>query len=459
MLGPHACAGLGIIILATVGASSIQAAASMSIISERSRYKGWNSHKLANEFVGIEVVPEIGGRVIQYRLGNRELFWVNPQLAGKIPPASGLGPRGEWLNYGGDKLWPAPQGWVNEDQWPGPPDAILDGSPHVLEIPEARPGEVAVRLTSKPDPRTGVQFSRTVRLQAGITRVVIDATMKNISHKPRRWGIWTVTQIDGARADGRGFNPEINAYCPINPKSRYVEGYQVLFGATNNPTFQTLGDRCLFQLKYQYQVGKVALDSHAGWSATVDGSDGAVFVQRFRWEPKKEYPDGASVEFWSSGLGKIHAYGQEMEMSKDPRETPYLIECELLSPFASLQPGEQYEWRYEWCASNLGGNYPVVDCNDEAVIAEPLRARIIENQVRVTTQLGVLREGWLRVCFLDKRQHLMPGKTRKKVTPFEGVGLDAKETLPPNAEEVALLLENDRGEVIAELARRKILRR
>jgi hypothetical protein len=72
-------------------------------------------------------------------------------------------PKGEWLNYGGDKLWPAPQGWDGEDQWPGPPDPVLDGGPYELAVIEARGSQVAVRLTSREDPRSGIQSLRVGR--------------------------------------------------------------------------------------------------------------------------------------------------------------------------------------------------------------------------------------------------------------------------------------------------------
>jgi hypothetical protein len=41
-------------------------------------------------------------------LAIRDFFWVNWQLAGKQPPESGLASDGGWLNYGVEKLWPAP---------------------------------------------------------------------------------------------------------------------------------------------------------------------------------------------------------------------------------------------------------------------------------------------------------------------------------------------------------------
>ncbi len=96
-------------------------------------YKGWNSMCLSNGIAELNIVPQIGGRVIQYKLDDKEFFWVNPDLAGKLPTETGLTADGGWFNYGGDKLWPAPQGWDNDQKWPGPPDAVLDGQPYALE--------------------------------------------------------------------------------------------------------------------------------------------------------------------------------------------------------------------------------------------------------------------------------------------------------------------------------------
>jgi hypothetical protein len=63
---------------------------------ESSTYKGWKAHVLENALVRLHVVPEIGGRVIQYALGDQEFFWVNPALAGKTSPTTGLAPNGGW---------------------------------------------------------------------------------------------------------------------------------------------------------------------------------------------------------------------------------------------------------------------------------------------------------------------------------------------------------------------------
>ena len=92
-----------------------------------SRPKGWRTLNLDNGLIKVQVAPDIGGRIIQYSLGDFKFFWVNDHLIDATPPESGLGPDGSWLNYGGEKLWPAPQGsWEGQPSrtssslwWPG----------------------------------------------------------------------------------------------------------------------------------------------------------------------------------------------------------------------------------------------------------------------------------------------------------------------------------------------------
>jgi hypothetical protein len=361
-------------------------------------YRGWKSIHLDNGLVSLEIVPEIGGRLTQFRLGAKEFLWVNPQLAGKLPPESGLDPDGGWLNYGGDKLWPAPQGWDNAQQWPGPPDAVLDGQPHRAE---ALDGGTAVRLTSRDDPRSGIRFSRVVRLLADRSGVEFQATMTNIDTKPRRWGIWSHTQLDAARRAGDGPNRLLRAWCPLHPQSHFPQAYSVIFGAADNTSFRPHAEGRLMEVRYQYEVGKIGLDSPAGWVATVDGETGAAFVQRFVFEPDKEYPDSSSVEFWHNGVGRIHAYGKDLPQPDDPQQNPYVFESEMLSPFARLEPGQSYTWQYRWFATNLGGDQPAVDCTELALVSEPLSAQRDGVQFRLRGRFGVFERGRVEVVALD----------------------------------------------------------
>jgi len=420
-------------------------------VLSKSEFAGWKSWRLGNGLIELQIVPEIGGRVIQFRLGDKAFFWVSPQLAGRLPPPGGLGPDGSWLNYGGDKLWPAPQGWDNDQQWPGPPDAVLDGSPYVIETD---PANASVRLTSGDDPRSGIRFSRVIRIFPGSTHVSIDAMMRNIDTKPRHWGIWAHTQLDGGRADGAGHNADMNAWCPINPKSAFPKGYRVIFGAEDNPSFQPDLERGLMRVQYQYQVGKIGLDSRAGWVATVDGASGAVFVQRFTFAADKEYPDGSSVEFWLNGVGKIHAYHKDIEMKNDPRENPFVFESEVLSPFAPLQPGGSYTWHYDWYATQIGGNYPVLNCTDAGVTAEPLVAKVGPRKLSLRARFGVFSPGTVRaVLWHVSGTRLKTIDLVRNVSPCRPVIVQAAVDSPADVSLVSLELVDTQDNCLGELAR------
>ena len=57
----------------------------------KSDISGWKSIQMENDLISLQVVPAIGGRVLQYKLGDYEFFYVNKNLYEKSPPLSGLG--------------------------------------------------------------------------------------------------------------------------------------------------------------------------------------------------------------------------------------------------------------------------------------------------------------------------------------------------------------------------------
>ena len=413
--------------------------------------EGWNAYVVENELVRLHVVPEIGGRVIQYSLGEKEFFWINPLLAGKSSPTTGLASDGSWLNYGGDKIWPAPQGWDSDQQWPGPPDAVLDGQPYRAERDL---DSLALRLTSRDDPRSGIRFSRRIRLHPHSTRVTVEATMTNVDTRPRRWGIWAHTQLDAGVPGSDDYNRLMRAWCPINPRSRFEGGFRTIFGEKDNPSFEADAKRGLMKVSYHYQVGKIGLDSHAGWVATVDGRQGDVFVQRFTFDPTKEYPDGSSVEFWHNGVGRIFAYNEWMEMPNNHHENPYVFESEVLSPFAQLQPGESYSYQYEWFACRIGGDFPVVDCSFAGLVSQPLSFQRGRDRTRLRGRFGVFHLGRLTLEAYDGQEgRLTADIFNPMATPLTPVVFDVDIELPTKARSVALVLLDTEGRRIGEVAR------
>lgn len=420
-------------------------------------YKGWQTLRLCNGIIEVRIAPDLGGRVIQCSLGSHDYLWVNPDLAGKVPPPSGLGVNGEWLNYGGDKLWPAPQGWDGPDQWPGPPDAILDGGPYEATVPEGRGREASVELVSGKDPYTGIQFSRTITVPDGSSRVLFHTIMTNVDTKPRRWGIWSVTQLDASSRSGEGYNPDYRGYIPVNPQSRLPNGYVVLFGDKNNPQFTLDPNHNLLHIHYERKVGKVGLDSHAGWVANVDGTSGYVFVQAFHFQPGREYPDGSSVEYWTNGLGKIFAWRKEIEMSPSPSETPFFIETELLSPLESLQPGQSASFDYEWRLTRIGGSFPILECTAAGCTAEAFACKRTGNgTLALSGRFGVFYSGVARVRMLDADNNQLSGTGPVKVSPGLPLVMQTdfpNVSAPASARMIELIIYDGQGRAIDRLAR------
>src|SRR3990172_8224182 len=132
-------------------------------------FRGWRAAYLKNDLATLVAVPDIGGRIMAYDLGPYPYLYVDRDLAGKLfsPDENrGDGSLAAWKNYGGDKTWPAPQGWGTDDQWHGPPDAILDTGRYQLELLKSDGASATVRMTSPETSPTGVQITRQATLRA-----------------------------------------------------------------------------------------------------------------------------------------------------------------------------------------------------------------------------------------------------------------------------------------------------
>ncbi len=441
------------------GTNDEQLAAHAGAFIERGSYRGWTTWRMGNGLLDVHVVPELGGRVMQVILAGAEFFWVNPELAGRLPPPGGLGPEGAWLNYGGDKLWPAPQGWDHEDQWPGPPDAVLDGLPYACTVLNDRGPSVTLRLTSDADPRTGVRLERDLTVYENCTRVRIRTRMRNIDTRLRRWALAAVTQLNAQAPDGPGPNPALNVTCPLNPSSRYPAGYRGLAGEPETAGFVSDLQDGHLRLQYRHRLGKVGLDTTGGWVASQDGRRGTAFVQWFRYEQGRAYPDGVTVALGSSGGGVLEAWGERTVLSADPAQTPCLVSAQVMSPFARLRPGETAEWDYAWGVTRTGPGGSVRRCGVAGVTVEPLTAVVRDGRLMVVGRFGVVYRGTLAVV-LQPLAPGEPGTTRftLDVAPDKPVLVNILEPDDPTAGAVALILSDAAGRLIGELARCTIAR-
>ncbi len=414
----------------------------------RGTFRGWNACTLDNGIVRLVAVPDIGGRVMAYDLGPYPFFFVDPTLTGQLfspEEHQGDGSLAAWKNYGGDKSWPSPQGWDSDDQWHGPPDPVLDSGRYTLDDLRADGNMAVVQMTSPPDPRTGVQITRRLALHQGSSRVQLDITFKNIKDRPIRWSIWDVAQLRAERRQPDGsltHEPGCIVTTPVNPGSVFPRGFNVMFGADDNPQWQVDPQTGLFAAPYLWQIGKVGLDSIAGWIAFSNTAQGYNFAERLSYVPGAPYPDGgASVEVWTVGAGQVGNLDYA-------GSGIYLMETEVLSPFFTIEPGTSASFGIEWGTCRAGGM--ALDVTEAGIVVEPLIAHPSGDYIQLTGQFGSFDAGELRLLWLDGSGQMLEAQTRGRVDPFGVVRIDRVLPRLPQAQMVELrVLAQDHERLLA----------
>src|SRR5262249_4130665 len=144
-------------------------------------------------------------------------------------------------------------------------------------------------------------------------------------------------------------------------------------------------------------VGKVASDSNAGWYAVVNGQKNICLVETFKYFPDQEYPDNASVESWNDGPGTISRGSFDQTLPDDPKKTPYFLESEVLSPSATLDPGEEYGFTVHWSSTRTPN--PIRDAVWAGAISEPLSVSFEGGRAAMKGVFGVFVSGTAEAVF------------------------------------------------------------
>ncbi len=269
----------------------------------RVSWHGWpDCYLLSNGLVEAIVVPAIG-RVMQFRLaGDADgALWQNRALDGQLhSPASD-----EWMNFGGDKCWPAPQSaWPEHQGRDWPPPVAFDSRPV-----EAVAVERGVVLTSPVDPGYGIQVIRRVELDPAQPVMRILTGYRKLSGAPVTVGIWTITQMR---------EPE-RIFMLLPEHSSFPQGYVRLMDG--EPAELKIEGRLLSFARRPRACAKIgAGGSSMAWVGPssivrIDAEDGPG-----------EYPDGGCLT--------------EVYTNPDPLQ---YVELETLGPLAAMSPGGQIE--------------------------------------------------------------------------------------------------------------------
>jgi hypothetical protein len=282
---------------------------------ERVEYHGWHgAYRMSNGSVELVVVPQIG-RIMRYGVvGGPNMLWENPDVRGTV--SDPIKPTADWINYGGDKLWNAPQ-----EKWDWPPDPALDRGTYTVT---PRPGG-RLLLTGQASAKSGLQFQREITLAAQGTGVTIRNTLANVGAKPANWAIWEVAQIDDPT----------EVRLPRSRSGRFAPGYHLFKTYSLLPGMVTVSGDAVSLRRNAKQAAKIGSDAPAGWIA------GVVAGQEFRItaarEPGKAYAD--------------EGCNQEIFVSADP--TKY-AEMEMLGALHELRPGGSTAFVTHWSLSRTG---------------------------------------------------------------------------------------------------------
>jgi hypothetical protein len=418
-------------------------------------YKGWHAQQLSNRWVQLIVVPQNGGRLMQVSFAGHPYLFVNPQWAGKyLPPTSG-----EWYNYGGDKLWLLPEGNNDEQHWVGDSDVLDDGPFSFRKLSEGQSCEI--ELTGPADAQTGIQFVRTIRLDADTPRIQFHASMKNVSGHTLEWSMQSVSQYNTGKPSSAApssskpgsapaslgnsaqFNHDFWTFTPANQSSSYLNRYHVRFGPAENPAVSVRDDG-LFAVHYVHLAAELWLDSTAGWLAVVDGGSRYAMVERFQYEESKPYPGKASVIFWTNGPELRLSRDGVPSVSADADASPYYLEAELNSPMCRLRPGESCDFETEWFPTRAGTEFHGV--TDAGILIRPLRATSLDNgKIRLSGAFGVFFSGHLVARFYDEHGRNLGTLPIADVNPTEPVSIETEVVPPGKPARLSLHLEDEHG--------------
>ncbi len=293
----------------------------------RIHWGGWNdAWKLSNGIVDAVVVPEIG-RIMTFQYAGRpqtNAVYQNPQWAGKTEADTDPA---QWANFGGDKLWPAPQlDWPLHAPRAWPPDPAFDGDPQI-----ARRVPNGLELVAAPSTSFAARAVRLITMKPGEARLYVTQTLtKDADAAGARdafpVGLWTITQ---ARADGA-------VLLPLPPLGDYVQGLPL--GTTRNtplPPGWSLQDRVLVGHPDPFKSHKVGLIPGGGWIALLYGGR-TLFSKHHPIVPGALYPDGGC--------------GVEVYLNTPPAA---YIELETLGPLVSLTHGQAMSDTLFWQLDTL----------------------------------------------------------------------------------------------------------
>jgi len=266
---------------------------------EKTAFRGWpNCYRVSNGTVEFIATTDVGPRIISFGfVGGANLFFVREDFAGRTGGA-------EWKNYGGHRIWHAPEDKARTyEPDNGPIDAKVVANGLVLTMP--------------PEPSTRIQKEIEITLDPVTSEVTVVHRLRNIG----AWAVELAPWALSVMAPG-GF-----AIAPM-PTAFHPDRLLPNRALTLWPYTNMRDDRWLWGTDYvllRHKVigdparerTKVGVNDTLGWAAYY--LKPYLFLKRFTPVEGARYPD----------------YNSSLEVFTNDR----MLELETLGPLATLQPG------------------------------------------------------------------------------------------------------------------------
>lgn len=273
---------------------------------EKISYAGWsNVYRVSNDSVEVYVTTDVGPRIIRYGfVGGDNEFYEAQEFLGKTGGT-------EWVNYGGHRLWHAPE--------MRPRTYAPDNDP--VSVEKLSNG---VTVTQATEATTGIQKEMEITLAEDSSRVVVLHRLRNNNQWAVEFAPWALSVM---AAGGVGIIPQ-----PV--KGSHEEyllpvSNLVLWAYTNmaDPRW-TWGNQYILlrQDSNATTPQKVGAYVQQGWAAYARSNH--LFVKLAYPNEQATYPDrGASIEMFTNKV---------------------MLEVETLGPTEKVASGAWVEHIEQW---------------------------------------------------------------------------------------------------------------
>ena len=293
-------------VAAAVVAAAVTGHAGPTVTIEKTPFQGWpHCYRVSNGSVEFIATTDVGPRIISFGfVGGANLFFVREDFAGQTGGA-------EWKNYGGHRIWHAPEDKVRTYE----PD---NGPIQAQVIPNG------LLLTMPPETRSGIQKSIEITLDPASSEVHVVHRLKNAGPWPIEIAPWAISVM---APGGFAIAPMPTAF---HPDRLLPNRALTLWPYTNMRDDRWLWGTDYVLLRQKVVQGeertKVGINNNLGWAAYY--LKPFLFIKRFAPVEGAHYPDfNSSLEVFSNNR---------------------MLELETLAPLTILQPGAVVAHEERW---------------------------------------------------------------------------------------------------------------